>query len=507
MTITPHPAIQQSEPDYPEIIPFDGAEVPDYQPGMLPAVLEDWAADVSECMDYTPIDMAAACAVIVAGTAIGRHCAIQPKQAVTTYRRYPLLWGMLVSPSGIKKTPVLDQMAAPLFEYERDHSELVDPRWSEWSARVRAARLDMAAAEKRYQAARASNDEEGVQAALAEMADAEVRANEPEPIDRLIVKDSTYEALEDIMARTHRGLLLKMDETAQFLKRLEQDRNAAERQFYLWSWQPGSPYIIDRKTRRARPGEGGLAVLGAAQPDALRRLIQGINAGGASNDGLLQRFQVMVMPRMERGAYVDRPINEVARGQYERAIRDLLKYDWADPDRRQPHVFTFDELAQSRFRQWSNRNMQAVHSEQTGSAFASHLAKYDTLISALALIFELVENPIAEQVGLESFNRAERYTEYLRGHAEAIYGIGQPMHVQDAISLLTRFQKGKWPDRLAQAFNARDAQQARLLGRNGIRSERYQAAINELATRGYLIPIHNGRAFAWNPALTQQDAS
>ena len=90
-------------------------------------------------------------------------------------------------------------------------------------------------------------------------------------------------------------------------------------------------------------------------------------------------------------------------------------------------------------------------------------------------------------------------------HAEAIYGIGQPVHVQDAISLLTRFQKGKWPERLIQAFSARDAQQARLLGRNGIRSERYQAAINELATRGYLIPVHNGRAFVWNPALAQQN--
>ena len=480
MNTAPHPAIQQSEPEIPEIIPFDGAEVPDYQPGMLPAVLEDWAADVSECMDGAPIDMAAACAVIVAGTAIGRHCAIQPKRAVTTYRRYPLLWGMLVAPSGVKKTPIIDQMTAPLFEYERDRAEQIAQRRAEWSARVRAARLDLAAAEKRYQTARASEDEAGARSALAEMADAEARASEPEPIERLLVTDTTYEALEDIMASTRRGLLLKMDETAQFIKRLEQDRNAAERQFYLWSWQPGTPYTIDRKTRRARPAEGGLAVLGAAQPDALRRLIQGINAGGASNDGLLQRFQVMVMPRIEGSGYVDRPINEIARGQYEHAIRDLFKYDWADPERCQPHVFTFDELAQNRFRQWSQRNAQAVRSEQTGSAFASHLAKYDTLISALALIFELVENPLAERVGLDSFQRAERYTEYLRGHAEAIYGIGQPMHVQDAISLLTRFQKGKWPERLIQAFSARDAQQARLLGRNGIRSERYQAAINEL---------------------------
>ncbi|KOR28511.1 hypothetical protein TI03_04545 [Achromatium sp. WMS1] len=54
----------------------------------------------------------------------------------------------------------------------------------------------------------------------------------------------------------------------------------------------------------------------------------------------------------------------------------------------------------------------------------SHLIKFRSLIPSLALILELIQNPMATAVELKAITIACAWEKYLRSHAERIYSLG-----------------------------------------------------------------------------------
>src|SRR5215218_6627247 len=81
-------------------------------PTMLPEPLRGWIVDVSERMQIPP-DFAAAGALVVAGSLIGRKLGIHPKRQ-DDWQAVPNLWGAVVGRPSLMKSPALAEVMKPL---------------------------------------------------------------------------------------------------------------------------------------------------------------------------------------------------------------------------------------------------------------------------------------------------------------------------------------------------------------------------------------------------------
>src|SRR5262249_36570906 len=104
--------------DWPDPVPLPTSLLPvapfDY--GMLPETVRAWVEDVTERMQSPP-DYAGATVMTALGSLIGRKISVRPKleddwSVVTN------LWGMLIGPPGILKSPSQSEGLRPLRRLE-----------------------------------------------------------------------------------------------------------------------------------------------------------------------------------------------------------------------------------------------------------------------------------------------------------------------------------------------------------------------------------------------------
>ena len=108
---------------------------------------------------------------------------------------------------------------------------------------------------------------------------------------------------------------------------------------------------------------------------------------GPSNDGLIQRFQVLVWPDTTADwTYVDRAPDAAAEAQIVRVFRRLVTLDVQHPAQ-----FLFSAVAQDLFVAWLSELETRIRTDDLHPALVSHLSKYRKLMPALALLFELAD--------------------------------------------------------------------------------------------------------------------
>jgi putative DNA primase/helicase len=172
-------------------------------------------------------------------------------------------------------------------------------------------------------------------------------------------------------------------------------------------------------------------MLGGIQPGRLRSYLADALADGPSNDGLIQRFQLMVWPDTESDwKYVDRAPDPASEAIAQRVFGNLVALDSEGPMR-----FRFAPDAQELFIKWLAKLEARVRGDELHPVLVSHLSKYRKLMPALALLFELADwaaaGPGVEgdaagpdqclRVSLEHAKQAVAWCEYLESHARRIY--------------------------------------------------------------------------------------
>jgi hypothetical protein len=150
--------------------------------------------------------------------------------------------------------------------------------------------------------------------------------------------------------------------------------------------------------------------------------------------------------------------------------------------------FPFDEAAQEIFIEWSGDHHRR-RSDEGRPIIAQHLAKFDKLFPALALILHLVECAATGQRGpvtAEAALRAAAWCEYLEAHARRCYGLLTDDGLRAAQALADKVRQGKLPD----GFTARDVR--RNQWRYLTTDEAAQAALDWLEDEGWLRPEEVG---------------
>src|SRR5262249_39839284 len=125
------------------------------------------------------------------------------------------------------------------------------------------------------------------------------------------------------------GVLLYRDEIAGFLNSFERAGYESARAFFLECWNGLGSYAWDRIGWGALfVASTVLSIFGTIQPQVLSAYLDEA-LQGKRNDGLLQRFQLMVFPqdKLSLGC-VDRPPDQEAKKRYEALFEQLQNFDF-----------------------------------------------------------------------------------------------------------------------------------------------------------------------------------
>lgn len=477
--------------DWADPLPLPSSLLPvaTFNCALLPEPFRPWVADTADRMQVPP-EFVAVPAMVSAGSVIGNQIGIRPQQQ-TDWQETPNLWGCIVGRPGVLKSPSVSAALGPLQRLEAESNELYRREHAAWEAGglEREVRQD----------ARKSAIKKALSADLgADISDLRGELEQEPVCRRYRSNDSSYQALGELLRKNPRGLLVHRDELMSLLSALDREDSSEARGFYMTGWNGNDDYVFDRIGRGTNLYIRHLtiSVLGSTQPAKLGEYVRRVLSGGASDDGMLQRFSMIVWPDMAKewiehdlrpnGTYRQRAFDAVAR--LDRVDLAAIGAVEDELNRGVPYV-RFDPEGQQLFRAWRTKLEHRLRSEGLHPALESHLAKYRKLVPSLALVHHLTSGE-SGSVGLAAIEAAIGWAEFLESHAHRIYQSGAAGDAAGAQAILRAMRKGQ----LTPPFKARDIARKGWtpMGENG---PRVQAAIDLLEDLHYLRgeDVHPGK--------------
>lgn len=387
---------------------------------LLPESLRGWIKDAAYRLNDTPPDLIAASAMCALCSLVGKRVGIYPKRK-DDWLNIPNLWGAGVDAVGRNKTGKLSEGTRFLRELNVEARQYHDDVMLDYSVDVEVHSLAEAAAKKPN---KGKLDVDAVKATLRELRDSKP---EMPPRRRYIVTDVTVEKLSIIQSENPMGVLVLRDELTGWLRSISREDHSEDRSYYLTGWNGTESWETDRISRaEVNVPSHVIAVFGGIQPDKLRGYLRAM-ADGGGNDGLIQRFQLLVYPDTHKPTPVDAAPNLEARVMASEVFKNIDAipcHDGYDT----PAV-RFDDGAYESFWHWYGNLLERVDSE-VSTHVAAHLSKYASLCPSLALVIELAETASEQVPDIENLTVSDKsvsmaiaWCTYLETHARRIYAM------------------------------------------------------------------------------------
>ncbi len=476
-------AIVGKDTEWPDPKPFAPKLKPvdefDYQ--MLPESLAGFVRDCSDRMQCPP-DFIAVSLITIISSLIGRKVIIEPKK-YDNWKVYVNLWGLLIGRPTSMKSPALKLSLEKLKELQdlltKEHLDDM----KEFTPKMKVFDICYKRAESEA-AKKVNEDFDGAVAIMKEIE--EKRPKRPEP-KRYIFNDSSIEKLGELLGVNKNGLLLLRDEISGFLKSISCKDARNDRSFFLEAWSGNSSYTYDRIGRGTIHIEHAMvSILGGIQPGTISTYINEALAESSGDDGLMQRFQLMVYPDLKNEwSNIDRLPNSEAKETVDAVIMQLHELDLPQDGLTTP-VAKFSRKAQPMFDDWLQEHETRLRSNKFNPSIESHLSKYKSLIPSLALIFEVCDTPNIKdsindiKVGEVSLMRSFAFVEYLEKHVMRIYDISTKPHIEMSRLILDKIRDEK----LTSPFTNRDVSRPQWRGLTN--SKHTSNSLGYLVSEGYL---------------------
>ncbi len=446
-SVSPSQAVSPDSWPDPQPLPDALPPVMAFNPDLLPASLRIWIKDIAERIQC-PIDFPAVAAMVALSSLVGRKVGIRPKRK-DDWLVVPNLWGGVIGRPGVMKTPAIQEPLKPLKRLEIKAKEGFDANAKEAEAARRVGEQRKKQSQQEIRKA-LKNPEEALR-----LARESLDGDDGEPVrKRYLVNDSTVEKLGEILNQNRFGVLGYRDEIIGLLKALDKEGQEGARSFYLEAWNGNGRYTFDRIARGTIDIEAAiLSIIGGIQPGPLGEYLRAAAKGGLGDDGLIQRFQLLVWPDISKewiniDRWPDSDARKTAHAVFEGLDNldpDILGAD-TDPDDPDSIPFLrFEAAAQPVFDQWRAALEHVVRSGDLTPALESHLAKYRSLIPSLALIIHLADGGRGP-VGVEALQRAIGWGVYLESQARRIYSQATNPAVAAALTLAKQIVAGKLKD-------------------------------------------------------------
>jgi putative DNA primase/helicase len=437
-----HASSAGSAPDdwpKPESLQAELPPVEAFSEDLLPHAFRALVTDVAERMQV-PLDYPAVVMALCLAGAVNRRATIQPKAQDDSWVVVPNLWGGIIAPPGFMKSPVIQAATRPLNrlqeEWRREHEDAL----AAYAQAQEEHELRRAAWRDQFKAATKRG---------AEAPDRPEAAPAAPTLKRLIVNDATFEALHQTMSENPAGVLVIRDELTGWWSQLDRSGREGERAFCLQAWNGDTGHTIDRIGRGTiHVPHCCMSMLGGIQPGRLRSYLVDALEDGPSNDGLIQRFQLLVWPDTTPDwLYVDRAPDAPSEQQVAHVFRKLVGLDAENPAR-----FRFASDAQELFIEWLAELEARIRGNELHPALVCHLSKYRSLMPSLALLFELAERAVFDGTALahsenfaslENAKRAAAWCEYLASHARRVYSCITTPQLRAARELAEKIKERK----------------------------------------------------------------
>lgn len=426
-------------------------------PKLIPEPYQDWLVDIAERMQC-PLDYVAVGAIIVTSSLIGAGCGIRPKK-LDSWTVIPNLWGGVIGAPSTLKSPALKEILQPIEILEKEAFEAYEKDERTYDVNMEVYKVTREVIRKEMTKAATDSDHFAMERAKQKLN--ALREPQMPHCKRYLTNDSTIEKMHELLSHNNRGLLLFRDELMGLLVDWDKQGHEGDRAFYLEAWNGYGSKTTDRIGRGTIHTKNlCLSLLGSTQPHKLLSYFQKV-LSGTENDGLLQRFQLLVYPDgMKQWELIDRKPHTQARDQFTNLMLKLAKMDFTqagailDESSSIPY-FQFDPHAQHTFYVWLKELEDKLLHNHDEPIMTEHLTKYRKLMSSLALIFHLINIASGKASGpvtLECVERAACWCDYLESHARRIYDGALDSSCQAARNLARRIQDGE----LVSPFDLRD---------------------------------------------------
>ncbi|MEM8549173.1 MAG: DUF3987 domain-containing protein [Verrucomicrobiota bacterium] len=384
---------------------------------VLPQKLRDFLRNASKAMGCS-VDMIAVPMLAVAAGAIGTTRRMQVKEG---WYEPAVIWAFVVAESGTLKSPALELAVLPAEDQQRILME-------KYKQEKHATR----------------NDQSG---------DSET------PLSRVMISDTTIEAVIAILAQNPRGLFLYCDEASGWVGSFDQYKKSNNADESKWLLIHGARLLMtDRKTGEQPTimvPRAAISVSGGIQPGVLNRVI----TQERRESGFAARIIFTIPPRRAK-RWTNESISDKATQSYSEHIRRL--YTLQPNDDGEPIDLPMTPEAQALFIQFYNDHNEEGQGHRGDMAAA--WSKLEGYAARLALIVELLDwafsgpiKPPPNKVSARSVKAGIRLarwfgaeTKRLLGHAEITNGVSRLQEVQKYIA-------EKWGK---DAFTARDLARA-----------------------------------------------
>ena len=455
------PQTASSSLEWPEPTPLksikkDLSPVIPLPPALIPEPYQPWLTDIAERMQC-PLDYVAVAALIATASLIGAGCRVRPKRH-DSWALVPNLWGGIVGRPSTLKSPSLKEVLKPMKALEEDANLVFEKEYKDYLCRMEEFKAHKEAIKKKITKAVLSLPPHEV-----ELVKQELRNHkEPEPPiwKRYSTNDTTIEKMHELLSQNPRGLMLFLDELMGLLSTWDREGHEADRSFYLEAWNGDDSKTSDRIGRGTTYTKSlCVSILGSTQPDKLLGYFQQ-SLSGFCNDGLLQRFQLLIYPdEVKEWKLVDKVPNKEAQHDAAMIMRNLTSMNFCEygavQEGEETPYFCFTDHAQHTFFVWLTELEREKLTSEEEPILLEHFAKYRKLMPSLALIFHLINvasDKARGAIPVECVERAAAWCEYLEGHARRIYTSSVTAEYQAARNLVRKIRQGELHDR----FDNRD---------------------------------------------------
>ena len=346
---------------------FGDYNIPPLNPDWLPPGIAKYAYDQARVIGCAPEMVAFSC-IATAAAATHDSIVVRPKSNEGWTER-ACLWVMVVAPPGSKKSVAVKRPQAPLRMIDSQLCDEFTSKNAEFVKEDKVFQLKQRAAIK--------NEASGKELGYEEPAKAPDR-----PLNRrAIVNDVTVEKMGELLMDNTRGLLMYQDEIAVWFGGHDLYNKGAgkDRGMAIGGYEGGS-YTFDRIGRgTVRVPNWSYSLVGTTQPDKIREIIS-----KKADDGLMQRFMIIEVPRQVLHGDEDRPEDATARKAYEDAIRSM----WARvPTTGSDCVVELSPEADSVRRDFFQWVDTVSNTEGLPSMITGHLSKWTGLWPRLCLTY------------------------------------------------------------------------------------------------------------------------
>jgi len=424
---------------------------------LIPEPYQAWLVDIAERMQC-PLDYVAVGAVIVTSSIIGAGCSIRPKR-LDSWEVLPNLWGGVVGAPSTLKSPSLKEIMRPLEYLEAEARDAYEKELHNHFVEIEAYKASKEVIKKEMMKAARLSDRFALDQAKEKLRSLQ----EPQPpiCKRYSTNDVTIEKMHELLSRNSRGLLFFRDELMGLLAGWDKEGHEADRAFYLETWNGYGSGTADRISRGSVYTKNlCVSLLGTTQPCKLLSYFQH-TLSGVANDGLLQRFQLLVYPdELKKWDLVDRKPDNQARDQASSIMIKLANMNFTHHGailggQSETPYFHFDTQAQDIFYEWLTEHENRIRNSHDEPIIIEHLTKYRKLMPALALIFHLINvanGRPSGQITIDCVERAAGWCDYLEQHARRIYEMALESSFDAARKLARKIQEGE----ITSTFDARD---------------------------------------------------